>query len=235
MTAAGGISARYPTAILASGSGSNLQAVLDQANAGTLPLDIRLVVSNRVDAYALERARSAGIATLVMTFSAGVESRARYSRELAAAVKASGAQLVLMLGWMLVLTPEFLDAGFAGVLNLHPSFLPDDPSTDQVTLPDGSSSRVFRGAHALRDAIEAGVRTTGATLIEITPEVDRGPVLARRTFELRPGDTVESALERLHLVEQEVVRDGVMAWLAKNVVPERSSGDSSERSSDAMR
>lgn len=235
MTAAGGISARYPTAILASGSGTNLQAVLDQANAGTLPLDIRLVVSDRSDAYALERARMADVATLMMTFSPRSESRARYSRELAAAVKASGAQLVLLLGWMLVLTPEFFEAGFAGVLNLHPSFLPDDPSADQVTLPDGSSSRVFRGAHALRDAIEAGVRTTGATLIEVTPAVDRGPVLARRTFELRPGDTVESGLERLHLVEQEVVRDGVLAWLAKNVVPKRSSGDSSERSSDAMR
>jgi phosphoribosylglycinamide formyltransferase-1 len=223
VTAAGGAAARFPTAILASGSGTNLQAVLDQAVAGRLPLDIRLVVSNRPDAYALERARTADIATLVMTFSPGIESRARYSRELAAAVKASGARLVLLLGWMLVLTPEFLEAGFAGVLNLHPSFLPDEPSADQVTLPDGSSSRVFRGAHALRDAIEAGVRTTGATLIEITPAVDRGPVLARRAFELRDGDTVESALNRLHVVEQDVVRDGVLAWLAKNAAPERSS------------
>jgi folate-dependent phosphoribosylglycinamide formyltransferase PurN len=147
-----------------------------------------------------------------MPFAAG-SSRAEYARDLASAVKKTGAQLILLLGWMHVLAPEFLNAGFAGVLNLHPSYLPDEPSADEVTLPDGSRSKVFRGPHALRDALRANVRTTGATLIEITPEVDRGPVLARRTVELRPDDTVESALERLHVVEQEVVNDGVLAWL----------------------
>jgi len=202
----------YPTAVLASGSGTNLQGVIDRIRAGTLPLDIRIVVSNRADAYALERAKAAGVATLVMPFATG-SSRTEYARGLATAVKTSGAQLVLLLGWMHVLAPEFLNAGFAGVLNLHPSYLPDDPSADEVVLPDGSRSKVFRGPHALRDALRADVRTTGATLIEITPEVDRGPVLARRTFELRADDTVELALERLHLVEQEVVNDGVLAWL----------------------
>jgi len=205
-------SSAYPIAVLASGNGTNLQAVIDRSRAGTLPLDIRVVVSNRADAYALERARAAEVPTLVMPFAAG-SSRAEYARALATAVKKSGAQLVLLLGWMHVLAPEFLNAGFAGVLNLHPSFLPDEPSADEVTLPDGSRSKVFRGPHALRDALHAKARMTGATLIEITPEVDRGPVLARRTFELRPDDTVESALERLHKVEQEVVNDGVLAWL----------------------
>lgn len=204
--------AAYPTAVLASGNGTNLQAVIDRSRGGVLPVDIRVVVSNRADAYALERAKAAGVATLVMPFAAG-NSRPEYARALANAVKKSGAKLVLLLGWMHVLAPDFLNAGFAGVLNLHPSYLPDDPTTDEVTLPDGTRSKVFRGPHALRDALRANVRTTGATLIEITPEVDRGPVLARRTFELRPDDTVESALERLHEVEQEVVNDGVLAWL----------------------
>lgn len=210
------LAASYPTAILASGSGTNVQAVVDQTRAGDLPLDIRLVVSNRADALALERARRAGIQTLVMTFSSRAESRAAYAGRLAAAVKASGARLVLLLGWMHVLAPEFLAAGFAGILNLHPSYLPDDPSADSVVLPDGSTSRVFRGPHALRDALQAGAHLTGATLIEITPDVDRGPVLARSPFELRDDDTVDSALERLHLVEHEVVREGVLAWLRKH-------------------
>ena len=204
--------AAFPTAVLVSGSGTNLQAVIDRCRSGALPLDIRLVVSNRADAYALARAQAAGIPTLVLPLETG-EPRAKYARELAAAVERSGAHLVLLLGWMHVLAPEFLDAGFAGVLNLHPSYLPDDPSADEVTFPDGTRSKVFRGPHALRDARQAGMKMTGATLIEITPAVDRGPVLARRTFSLREGDTVESALERLHLVEQEVVQEGVLAWL----------------------
>jgi phosphoribosylglycinamide formyltransferase-1 len=206
--------AGYPTAILVSGTGTNLQAVLDHARAGTLPLDVRLVVSNKADARALERARAAQVPTLVMTFSSHVDSRSAFARELADAVKKSGARLVLLLGWMHVLAREFLDAGFEGVLNLHPSYLPDDPSADEVALPDGTISRVFRGAHALRDALEAGAQVTGATLIEITPDVDRGPVLARRPMALLPGDTVDSALDRLHAVEREVVQEGVTRWLA---------------------
>jgi len=206
----------YPTAILISGNGTNLQAVLDQVRAGALPLDVRLVVSDREDAYALERARAAGVATLVVPFSPALESRAKYAVDLAAAIRRSGARLVLLLGWMHVLAPGFLEAGFDGVLNLHPSFLPDDPSADRVTLPDGSVSPVFRGARALRDALKAGAAMTGATLIEITPAVDRGPVLARRPFALRADDTVESALARLHPVEHEVVREGVLAWLRQN-------------------
>ena len=208
--------AGYPTAIFVSGAGTNLQAVLEHVRAGTLPLDVRLVVSNRPDARALERARDAGVPTLVMPFSPRVDSRGTYARELAGVVKGSGARLVLLLGWMHVLAREFLDAGFEGVLNLHPSYLPDDPRADTVALPDGTVSAVYRGAHALRDALEAGARTTGATLIEITPDVDRGPVLARRLMELQPGDSVESALARLHVVEREVVREGVLCWLRVN-------------------
>ena len=188
--------------------------MLDRARAGVLPLDVRLVISNRADAFAVERARRAGVEVKVMPYRRDSQTRAEYARELAAAVQRSGARLVLLLGWMHVLAPEFLKAGFAGVLNLHPAYMPEDPASDEVTLPDGTVTRVYRGAHALRDAMHAGVLTTGASLIEITPEIDRGPVLARRTFALRADDTEESALERLHPVEQDVVQEGVMKWLA---------------------
>jgi phosphoribosylglycinamide formyltransferase-1 len=187
--------------------------VLDRVRAGALPLEIRLVVSNRTDAFAIERARRAGVPFRVLPYRAAAQTRAEYARELAAEVRRSGARLVLLLGWMHVLAPEFLTAGFDGVLNLHPAYLPDDPAADHVTLPDGTVSPVYRGAHALRDALRAGARTTGATLIEITPEIDRGPVLARRAFALLAGDTEESALARLHPVEQDVVQEGVLKWL----------------------
>jgi phosphoribosylglycinamide formyltransferase 1 len=204
-----------PCAVFVSGNGTNLQAVIDAVRDGVLPLDIRLVVSNSPDAFALARARDARIPAKVVEWDRGAETRAAYGQRLAAVVRESGVGLVLLLGWMHVLAPEFLEAGFEGVLNLHPSYLPDDASADTVTLPDGSVSEVFRGAHALRDAIEAGVSVTGATLIEITPDVDRGPVLARRTFALRSGDDEASALERLHRVEHDVVVEGVLQWLER--------------------
>ena len=207
-----------PTAIFVSGNGTNLQAVIDAVRAGRLPLDLRLVICDSPGARALERAVSAGISTAVLPWLRPAETRGQYGQRLAATVRDSGARLVLLLGWMHVLAPEFLAAGFDGILNLHPSYLPDDPAADVVMLPDGSTSHVFRGAHALRDAIEARVPMTGATLIEITPQVDRGRVLARRTFPLRPGDDEASALARLHPVEHEVVIAGIEAWLrAKGV------------------
>lgn len=207
---------RFPTAILASGAGTNLQGVLDRVASGELHLDVRLVVSNRTNALAIERARRAGVPVSVMPFERERETRARYAQRVAHEIARRGARLVLLLGWMHVLAPEFLKSGFDGVLNLHPSYLPEDPAQDTVTLPDGSTSRVYRGAHALRDAIDAHEAMTGASLIEITPQVDRGPLLARRPFALRADDTVESALARLHPVEQEVVAEGIRTWLARH-------------------
>jgi len=114
-----------------------------------------------------------------------------------------------------VLAPEFLEAGFEGVFNLHPAYLPEDPSADIVTFPDGTQTRVFRGPHALRDALAAKVPYTGASLIEITNAVDRGPVLARKHMQLFAHEDEAAALERLHAIEREVVRNGLQRWLAK--------------------
>lgn len=202
-----------PTAVFASGNGSNLQAVIDAVAGRDLPLDLRVVVSNRPAAFALTRAARANIPSLVMPFEKSEESRTAYGLRLAHAVRAKGVELVLLLGWMHVLAPEFVGAGFAGILNLHPAYLPEDPAADTVTFPDGTTTAVFRGANALRDALLAGVKMTGASLIEITPEVDRGPVLARRPLALNAADGEKKALERLHDVERDVVREGVRAWL----------------------
>lgn len=202
-----------PTAVLVSGNGTNLQAVIDAVAARLLPLDLRVVIANDPQAFAIERAARAGIAVAVLPFRRHEESRAAYAQRLASALQEAGARLVLLLGWMHVLAPDFLEAGFAGVLNLHPSYLPQDPLADRVTFPDGSELPVFRGPHALRDALKAGVAQTGASLIEITSLVDRGPVLARKALPLRQDDDEASALERLHTVEQEVVREGILRWL----------------------
>jgi phosphoribosylglycinamide formyltransferase-1 len=208
-----GHSILVPTAVFASGSGSNLQAVIDAVAAGTLPLELRLVVSDNPKAYALARATAARIPSLVMPYAKSIETRSDYGARLARTVRAKGVELVLLLGWMHVLAAEFLSAGFAGILNLHPAYLPEDPAADHVTFPDGTTTQVFRGAHALRDALRAGVTMTGASLIEITPAVDRGALLARSPMALREGDDESKALDRLHDVERDVVREGVTAWL----------------------
>ncbi|HXM19646.1 MAG TPA: formyltransferase family protein [Candidatus Tumulicola sp.] len=205
-----------PTAVLVSGNGTNLQSVIEDVRAGIVPLELRLVVSNNPQAFAIERARRAGIAVELMPFDRSAQTRSGYARALADLLKARGIRLVLLLGWMHVLASEFLDAGFDGVLNLHPAYLPDDPSDDTVTLPDGTRSPVFRGAHALRDALAAKLPMTGATLMQITAAVDRGPVVARRACPLNAHDDEAAALERLHAVEREVVREGVQAWLAQH-------------------
>lgn len=204
---------RVATAILASGEGSNLEAVIVAAREGVLPLDIRLVISNKTHARALERASRAGIPSHAILFDRGREDRSAYARRLAAAVQESGATLVLLLGWMHVLAPDFLRAGFEGVLNLHPAYLPEDPLADFVEFPDGIRTPVFRGAHALRDALAAGVACTGATLMQITEAVDRGPVLARKPLQLKKDEDEAATFERLHALEQDVVKEGVLAWL----------------------
>lgn len=204
-----------PTAVFVSGSGTNLQALIDAARADLLPLDIKIVVSNRPSIFALDRARNAGIPTVVMEFDKRAHNRAAYAKRLASAVRESGARLVLLLGWMHVLASEFLEAGFEGVFNLHPAYLPEDPNADVVVFPDGTQTPVFRGAHALRDALAAKVPYTGASLIEITQAVDRGPVLARKHMQLFDHEDEAAALERLHAIEREVVREGLQHWLAK--------------------
>ena len=204
-----------PTAVFVSGSGTNLQAVIDAARSGTLPLDIKLVISNKPSAFALERARKAGIPAVVMEFDKRAHGRAEYAKRLAHVVQESGAQLVLLLGWMHVLAPEFLAAGFDGVFNLHPAYLPEDPTADMVTFPDGTQTPVFRGPRALRDALVARVPYTGASLIEITEAIDRGPILARKHMRLFSHEDEAAALERLHAIEREVVRDGIRRWLER--------------------
>ena len=202
------------TAVLISGSGSNLQAVIDAVGRRELPLALRLVLSNRAGAFGLERARRAGIAARAELWDRrGGELREAYDARVLAAVRESGAELVLLLGWMHVLPAAFVER-FAGVVNIHPAFLPEDPAADRVVVPAGPEIPAFRGAHALRDAIEAGVGWAGATCHLVTPAVDRGPVLAREPMALRPGEVEGEALERLHAVEHRVLLKGLTRWCA---------------------
>jgi phosphoribosylglycinamide formyltransferase-1 len=170
--------------VLVSGNGTNLQALLDAG------LPISAVASNRKDAYALIRAREAGIPTA--TFSLGCHADRR-ERDLVMAtwLEEHGVELVVLAGYMHLLTAPFLARFPERIVNVHPSLLP-----------------AFPGAHAIEDALAAGVETTGVTVHVVDEGLDTGPVLAQEPVPVEPRATLE---ERIHAVEHrllpEVVRE----------------------------
>ena len=173
---------RLKIGVLLSGSGTNLQAIID-AIAGGLPTDIVLVVSSRPDAYGIERARAAGIPTLVM-------NREKYADVLAAdaqiveALREAGAEYVVMAGYMRKVTSVMLDAFPNRVLNLHPALLPS-----------------FKGAHAISDAFNAGVKVTGVTVHFANADYDKGPIVAQRAVSVAENDTLDTLEAKIHDVE----------------------------------
>lgn len=203
---------KHRTVVLASGNGTNFQSVIDGVAAGTLPLDLALLVSNKSGAYALERARSANIPAVALQWDRKAQSREDYDRSLFELVHREQPELLLLLGWMHVLAPEFV-ARFPQMINIHPAFLPLDQDLDEVTFPDGTVTPAFRGARAVRDALEFGSHWVGASSHLVTMEADRGPLLVRKPLALQPGDTVESIMERLHPLEHRMLAGGIMRWV----------------------
>ncbi len=168
-------------AVLASGSGTNLQALLD-----AYPEELAVAAGDRKGAFAFERARRAGVPVEHLDPS-GFVSREDYDRELAYRVAAHDVSLVVGAGYMRVLSPVFLER-FPAILNVHPSLLPE-----------------FRGLNAVRRALRSGVKRTGVTVHLMVEEVDAGPVVAQEEVEILPGDTEETLMERLHPVEHRLL------------------------------
>lgn len=205
-------SRKHRTVVLASGNGTNFQSVIDGVAAGTLPLDLVMLVSNKSGAHALERARTAGIPAIALQWDRKAQSRGDYDRSLFELVHREQPELLLLLGWMHVLSPDFV-ARFPDMINIHPAFLPLDQELDEVTFPDGAVTPAFRGARAVRDALESGSHWVGASSHLVTLEADRGPLLVRKPLALQPGDTVESIMERLHPLEHRMLAGGIMRWV----------------------
>ena len=170
--------------VLVSGSGSNLQALLDAG------LPVRAVASNRKDAYALVRARAAGVPTATFSLQCHAD---RAERELVMAtwLEEHGVELVVLAGYMHLLTEPFLRRFPGRIVNVHPSLLP-----------------AFPGAHAIDDALAAGVETTGVTVHHVDGGLDTGPVIVQEEVPVEPRETLE---ERVHALEHRllpgVVRD----------------------------
>jgi len=199
------------TVILASGSGTNAQAVIDGVQSGDSALDLVAVISNHENARVLERAREAWIKEEAIVWDRASDPRDAYDARLAEAVARHEPDLILLLGWMHVLPAWFLER-FPQTLNVHPAFLPFDPAADAATMPDGSQIPAFRGARAPEATIAAGVRWGGASVHYVTAAVDRGGILVRTPLELAESTTLEQLRERIRPIEHAAVTKAIRRW-----------------------
>jgi phosphoribosylglycinamide formyltransferase-1 len=200
--------------VLVSGSGSNLQALIDAIESGQLPdVEIALVVSNKADAPGLQRALRHKLPAIYLPWNRPTPTEAAEMAEseaqLAALLRLFQVDLIVLAGWMRILSAPFLAQFPRRVINLHPALLPDSGTGEIYTTRDGTTIPVFRGLHAVRQALQANIPTTGSTVHYVTPTVDAGPVICREEVAIEPGDTEESLHERIKEVEHRLIVEAV--------------------------
>ncbi|PXF31199.1 phosphoribosylglycinamide formyltransferase [Pokkaliibacter plantistimulans] len=172
--------------VLISGSGSNLQAILDYLAQGTCPAQVTAVISNKSDAYGLERARNAGIPTFSLSHK-DFSSREAFDAELMTLIDSQHPDLVILAGFMRILTPEFTRHYSGRLFNIHPSLLPK-----------------YKGLNTHQRAIEAGDKLHGATVHFVTEELDGGPLIVQGQLDINPEDNPDSLAQRVHILEHQI-------------------------------
>ncbi|HVB23557.1 MAG TPA: phosphoribosylglycinamide formyltransferase [Ktedonobacteraceae bacterium] len=206
--------------VLVSGSGSNLQALIDAiAKNELLDTEIALVVSNKADAQGVQRALKHRIPTIYLPWqSPGLSAAPKNAMLSASEMKLTSllhlfqVDLIVLAGWMRIFSGSFVEQFPRRIINLHPALIPDDGTGNTFTTQDGSTIPVFRGLHVVKMALDAGVKVTGSTVHYVTPEVDAGPVLCREEVAIAEGDTEASLHERLKLVEHRLIVEAVRVW-----------------------
>lgn len=191
--------------VLISGSGSNLQALIDRIAAGTLDATIELVVSSRPSAYGLKRAEEAGLQTLTLSKELYAEPEAA-DRIIASALMERKVDYVIMAGYMRKVHAPLLDAFPNRIVNLHPALLPS-----------------FKGAHAIQDAFACGVKVTGVTVHFADEHYDCGPIIAQRALAVEEGWDVAELEHHIHEIEHVLYPDTVQL-LAEGRVHVRENG-----------
>jgi phosphoribosylglycinamide formyltransferase-1 len=177
--------------VLVSGSGTNLQSILDACAGGELDARVVCVISNKADAYALERARSAGIPALHLDHRAHA-GREAYDEALVATLREYEVELVAMAGFMRIITPVLLEAFPMAVMNIHPALLP-----------------AFPGLHAQRQALEYGAKVAGCTVHFVDPGTDTGPIIIQAAVPLLEGDTEETLSARIQKEEHRIYPEAI--------------------------
>jgi phosphoribosylglycinamide formyltransferase 1 len=173
--------------VLISGSGTNLQALIDRIADGSLNAQIALVVSSRPGVKGIERAEAAGLPLLVMEKSEYAADAEAADEKIAAALTAAGCEYVIMAGYMRMVRKPLLEAFPNRIVNLHPALLPS-----------------FKGAHAIQDAFDCGVKVTGVTVHFADDKYDCGPIIAQRALPVEEGWTVDDLEAHIHAIEHEL-------------------------------
>ena len=185
--------------VLISGSGSNLQALIDNIAAGENPARIAAVISNRGDAYGLQRAQAAGSAAQVLDHKA-FSDRESFDRALIEAIDGFDPQLVVLAGFMRILSGDFVRHYQGRLLNIHPSLLPK-----------------YKGLHTHQRALEGGEREHGCSVHFVTEELDGGPLVVQAVIPIAPADTPDSLAQRVHIQEHRIYPLAVR-WFAEGRV-----------------
>jgi phosphoribosylglycinamide formyltransferase-1 len=178
---------RKRVAILISGRGSNMAALIEAAKAPDYPAEIVLVLSNIADAGGLARAREAGIATEVVEHKPFGKDREAFDRAVHAVLEKHRIEIVCLAGFLRLLTPWFVQRWSGRLINIHPSLLP-----------------AFKGLDTHARALAAGAKQHGATVHHVVPELDSGPVIAQESVAVRPDDTAETLAARVLAVEHRI-------------------------------
>lgn len=172
--------------VLISGNGTNLQALIDACKNPEYPAEIAAVISNKADAYGLNRASEAGIPAHVISHK-DYKTREEFDRAVDEMLARHSVEVVCLAGFMRILSNEFVAKWKGRMLNIHPSLLPK-----------------YKGAHAIRDALMAGEKITGCTVHLVTEEMDEGPIILQAEVAILPDDTLESLAERIHAEEHRI-------------------------------
>jgi phosphoribosylglycinamide formyltransferase-1 len=181
--------------VLISGSGTNLQAILDAQRRGDIPVRVLAVISDQPEAYGLQRARAAGVPSECID-ARGYPDRESYDAALGERLAALAPGLVVLAGFMRILSPPLVGRWSGRMLNVHPSLLP-----------------AYRGLHTHRRVLEAGERHHGTSVHFVTEELDGGPVIAQARLVIRPGDSEEDLKNRIQALEH-LIYPEVVGWFA---------------------
>jgi phosphoribosylglycinamide formyltransferase-1 len=193
------MSSAIRVAVFASGSGSNFQRIIDLTQQGKLNITLSLLVCDKATAGAIERANKAGIPTYVFS-PKNYASREAYEAEIVAELHRLDIDLIVLAGYMRLITNVLVDPFYGRMINIHPALLP-----------------AFPGAHGIEDAFNAGVSETGCTVHFVDNGMDTGPIIAQQKIEVKPDDTLETLSERMHKAEHQLYPE-VIDWISKGYV-----------------
>lgn len=191
--------AAYRIAVFASGSGSNFQAIVDAAARQQLDVQIELLVCDRPQAYVVERAKQAGVPVFAFR-PKDYPDRESYESQILKELEARGVQLIVLAGYMRIITKVLVDAYEGRMINIHPSLLP-----------------AFPGVDGIGQALAYGVKVTGVTVHFVDGGLDSGPIIAQQVVEIHARETVDELSKRMHAVEHELYPK-VIRWLSEGRV-----------------